>query len=80
VVVLALLVVLGMNRGETARLWLFITPLLVVGAADALCREERAAPWLFAALAFCQWLQLVVLRVVLDPNWTSTFFDNLSNQ
>jgi len=72
--VLGLLVVLGMNRGETARLWLFVTPLLVVGAADALCREERVAPWLFAALAFCQWLQLVVLRVVLDPNWTSTFF------
>ena len=78
--VLALLDVLGMNRGETARLWLFVTPLLVVGATEWLCRDDRLSLALVAALGFCQCLQLLVLRVVLDPNWTSSFFIGLSRQ
>ena len=73
VAVLAMLGVLGMNRGETPRLWLFATPLLVVGAVDYLCRGERPRR-LLVALVLCQWLQLVLLRVLLDPGWTSTFF------
>ena len=72
--VLALLTVGGVNRGETARLWLFVTPLLVVGAAEWLCRGGQPRRRLLVALSFCQWLQLVLLRVMLDPNWTSTFF------
>jgi len=71
--ILALLGILGLNRGETPRLWLFLTPLLVVGAVGYLCRDDRPRRSILAALVFCQWLQLLILRVALDPNWTSTF-------
>lgn len=72
VAVLATLNVAGMNRGESARLWLFVTPLLALGAARLL---ERAA-WrrrVLISLALCQWLQLILFRVILDMGRTSTF-------
>ncbi|MFW6161573.1 MAG: hypothetical protein ACODAJ_02320 [Planctomycetota bacterium] len=77
---LALLDVLGVNRGESARLWLFVTPLLVAGVAPLLCQGGRVLRPVVVGVAVGQWLHLVVLRVLLDPNWTSAFLLDLAKQ
>jgi hypothetical protein len=49
----------GLLRGETARVWLFLQPLLVVPVALELGRLRRL--WLFALLAM-QWWILVLIK------------------
>ena len=65
--------VLGLTLGEAARLWLFLTPLLVIGAVDFVWRRvpepRRVLAWLFAA----QLLSTVVLCLALDFGRTTTF-------
>jgi hypothetical protein len=62
---LALLNVLGLNRGEVARLWLFLMPVCV---AVAVAEIERAAPYrriAFIVLFALQAIQAVVFRAAL---------------
>jgi hypothetical protein len=63
---LVLVDVLGLNRGEVARLWLFLMPVCVaVGVAEI----ERAAPYrriVFIALFALQAVQAVVFRAALQ--------------
>jgi hypothetical protein len=49
----------GLLRGETARVWLFLQPLLVVPVALELARLRRL--WLFAILGM-QWWILVLIK------------------
>ena len=78
--VLAALDLLGAVRGETARVWLFLTPLLVVAVVDYLWRRA-AAPWkLLGYLFAAQALQTLVLSVVLDCVRTTTFMMGLLGQ
>jgi hypothetical protein len=49
----------GLLRGETARVWLFLQPLLVVPVALELARLRK--PWLFAILGM-QWWILVLIK------------------
>lgn len=72
--VLLLLHVCGMNRGETARLWLFLTPLLVLGAVDFLRRRTDRPRGLLAAVAAAQAIQIVLFAVFLDLGRTANFF------
>ena len=64
----------GMNRGETARLWLLLTPLLALGAIDAAWRLAGEPRRLLACVLGVQLLQIVLLSVFLDLGRTSTFF------
>ena len=70
---LVVLDVTGAALGETARLWLFLTPLLVLGVVEAVWRHaaepRRVLAYVFAALL----LQALVFSVVLDCGRTSTF-------
>jgi hypothetical protein len=63
--VMIVLNLLGVNRGEVARLWMFTMPFCAVAGAWWL--EERRAPmWLTLALLTVQFVQLVCFRVILD--------------
>ncbi|MBM4030500.1 MAG: hypothetical protein FJ291_01795 [Planctomycetes bacterium] len=77
VAILAVLDLCGMNRGETARLWLFLTPLLVLGAVDFLFRRAREPRGLLARLAAAQAIQTLLFAIALDTAWTSTFMVKL---
>ncbi|MFP4056655.1 MAG: hypothetical protein ACLF0G_07290 [Candidatus Brocadiia bacterium] len=66
--------VLGMNRGETARLWLLLTPLLVAGTTRSVRGQARAPRRILLALGAAQLLQVVLFRVGLDPGRTTDFF------
>ncbi|HUT35990.1 MAG TPA: hypothetical protein VNE39_21055 [Planctomycetota bacterium] len=77
VALLAALDILGMNRGETARLWLFLTPLLVLGAVDYVWRRAREPRHVFARLGAAQALQVLAFAIVLDLGWTTTFMVRL---
>ncbi len=72
--VLLLLHLCGMNRGETARLWLFLTPLLVLGSVDFLRRHTDTPRVLLAAVAAAQTIQIVLFAVFLDLGRTANFF------
>lgn len=72
--VLLALDLFGVNRGETARLWLFLTPFLVIGAVDLVWRRAREPRRILAALALAQALQVVWLTVLVDARLTTTFF------
>jgi hypothetical protein len=67
----------GMNRGETARLWLFLTPLLVLGAVDYVWRRAREPKRLFVRLATAQVFQSLLFAVALDLGRTTTFMVGL---
>ncbi len=77
VALLLLLNLAGMNRGETARLWLFLTPLLVLGAVDYLWRRAREPKRLFLRLAAVQALQALLFAIALDLGRTTTFMVGL---
>jgi hypothetical protein len=68
---------LGMNRGETARLWLFLTPLLVIGGVETVWRQAKEPRWLLGALACSQLLQAMAFSVALDAGRTTTFFTEM---
>lgn len=62
ITILFLLDLSGRTRGEVARMWLFLTPPLLLGAgalAFRLWHTARPAFWLLLAL---QWLQLIVFQ------------------
>ena len=65
--------VLGLTLGEAARLWLFLTPLVAVGAVDYVWRRwpepRRVLGYLFAV----QLLHTLVLSLALDCGRTTTF-------
>lgn len=68
---------LGVNRGETARLWLVLTPLLVLGAVDWLWRHARDPQGLLLRLCGAQALQAVLFAAFLDLGHTTTFMVRL---
>lgn len=75
--VLLALHLVGMNRGETPRLWLFVTPLLVLGAADFVVRQVGEWRRLLCAVCAAQLVQIVVFAVALDVGRTTSFFVDL---
>jgi energy-coupling factor transporter transmembrane protein EcfT len=64
---LGLLVVLGVARGETGRVWMFLMPLIVVVAAFYLATLSVRRLWL---LAGCQVFWLLVMNLVMVTVWT----------
>lgn len=71
--VLLALHLLGFNRGETARLWLFLTPLLVLGAVGYLERRAAGARVLLGALCAAQLVQVAAFSIAMDLGRTTTF-------
>jgi len=65
--------VLGLTLGEAARLWLFLSPLVVVGVVDYALRRSREPRRLLGCLFTAQVLHGLVLSVVLDCGRTTTF-------
>jgi len=55
----------GTNRGEVARLWMFIMPFCAVAGAWWL-EERRSAWWPFCALLALQMVQVACFRAALD--------------
>jgi len=78
--VMVALTLLGINRGETARLWLFLTPMVVAAAVAHVWRRSAQPRRLLAALAALQALQAIVLSVALDAGLTTSFFVGLLRQ
>ncbi|NQT52012.1 hypothetical protein HQ576_08175 [bacterium] len=74
VAVMLALALLGINRGETARLWLFLTPLLVLGVVDALWRHAAPPYAILRAVAAVQVVQVILFAVFLDLGRTANFF------
>jgi len=74
VAVMLALALLGINRGETARLWLFLTPLLVLGVVDALWRHAAPSYAILRAVAAVQVVQVILFAVFLDLGRTANFF------
>jgi len=65
-VVLALLDLSGIVRGETSRIWLFFAPYLVPAAAATILPEERELRPCLTALALSA-LQLLIMSWTLQP-------------
>ena len=68
---------LGACLGETARLWLFLTPLLVLGAVDYVWRRAARPLRLLTWVAGAQALQTVAFAMALDMGRTTTFMVEL---
>jgi len=68
---------LGLNRGETSRLWLFLSPFFVVGAVDWVWRRLAEPGRLAWRLCAVQAVQAVLLGVALDMGHTATFMVEL---
>lgn len=62
VITLLLLDLSGRTRGETARMWMFLTPPLLVGAGVMMFRVWRVSRPTATLLFFLQWLQLIVFQ------------------
>jgi len=77
VTLMLLLNLAGMNRGETARLWLFLTPLLILGAVDYVWTRAREPKRLFIRLVAVQALQALLFAIALDMGRTTTFMVGL---
>ncbi len=50
----------GLNRGESARLWMFWVPVVVILAAIEIAPLLKRRPWLFYLLIAAQFMTLVL--------------------
>lgn len=67
----------GACLGETARLWLFLTPLLTLGLVDWLRRRSPEPRRVLACLVGAQLVQTILFAVALDLGRTTTFMIRL---
>ena len=56
----------GQNLGEVARLWIFLSPLVVLLAMDGVKRELQKIT--FFTIMFCQFIQAVIFKLFVDVN------------
>lgn len=61
--------ILGMNRGETGRIWVIFTPFIILAIAGYLTNQIKINTKLFRLLVFIQLIQVLVMQMFWVMLW-----------